>query len=1318
MKKLFTSLVMLMTLSMATWAATYPIYIGGVQVTDDNKSNINPSGKTAGTITFSGTSLTFNNVTLSCSSTHCIEYDGTDNLTINFTGTNTLTTTSTSSHCIYAKGPITLNGGTWNKPASLTLNAQNIPSTSGYHPIYANFAGTLHIWNLYLTANASGTGAFVGNSDLTTVIYSSCSEITAYCPSGNAAIRRFKSWTMDDKGKLTDDNVFNSSTHQTETSSGSAANSITMKNGLYIGRCMPRVSATSSTSNTPEGLTAGTITYASSKLTLNGVTFSTSSHAIVNYNVPNLNIETIGECSITSTSGDACRPYANTTFTGSGTLMLTSKTESAISTYRNANVTIKMKEIQALGADRGFYGQNDGELILNKYSDDCIYKFAGANKNVYTGKLTMNDMDISTSHSYWNASDGNTYYEGSVAKGSSIGWGTWFMPTSAISYYAIEVGGTRIKTNCTNYIYSPYITGGKVTYDNSSKTLTLDGVTMDVTKDNISCIYTGSALGELNIKLVGNNTLKANGTAVGVNNNVVTFTGDGNMRITSRNSHGISGMGSHTKLTIENSSYFVVEAAGGAIYGNSSEVVLKKATSDIYGYCFNTTGSGDPIRNIKKLTLDNMDFYAQDNLATNGTPGCYFDESAYAVKQNGGATAKSVAFMSIKEALPISIAGKQLNIVYNNGGENDIIEVGSPYITAGGGQAVIYDPKIKTLTLLSATIEAPEDAYGIRTDGLDDLVISTTDDNSITATKAAMRLGGNTTVTGTGKFTVTSTGEAAIDMRSGASGQDTGLKLRRSGGEFVAVGKTYGYYGYQTTALDIVKEGSGCAHKFSGADGDIHNTQLTMGEGVGINTMNHWFNEDKYCMYNFDAEAKSTTIGNATWILSDVTWEKLPIYIAGTQLEINSRGMGNARYFCNKYYTGSGIGYDKDTKTLMLSDVTMDVSGLNDNAIWNKGVDGMTIEVAGDCELRKDDNTGWSSVNIWGNTTITGSGTLKLPGQEGDIYGSGCTVTLDDINVEAEGDIYGSSSAKLVVSLSDNEKTVKAAQGIYGWNSLTLENGAAVVAPSGAVIDGGTVKVGGDTATNVVIQRQSKGYNLQIAGVDVTADNCSDILGNGVFKYDEATNTLTINGDYNYDVDNAMIKNYIEGLTINVAGESTLSISTSYYIIYSEKNFTLTGGKLTLKGNSGSTAGGIRAYGGNLTITDATIEVTGDIVVGISGFNSETLTIQNSDIVISAYTYACVEDWGSITLNGCYISEPYPSQIVDGDVCDESGHIMGHSTTPETVVIKKGTDAVEGIEVAEAPTEVYDVAGRKLNEPGRGINIVRSGDRTVKILKK
>ncbi len=55
MKRLFTSFLFMMAGAFMTtvWAADYDIWVGGVRVTDDNKNNINPSGKTAGTITLS-----------------------------------------------------------------------------------------------------------------------------------------------------------------------------------------------------------------------------------------------------------------------------------------------------------------------------------------------------------------------------------------------------------------------------------------------------------------------------------------------------------------------------------------------------------------------------------------------------------------------------------------------------------------------------------------------------------------------------------------------------------------------------------------------------------------------------------------------------------------------------------------------------------------------------------------------------------------------------------------------------------------------------------------------------------------------------------------------------------------------------------------------------------------------------------------------------------------------------------------------------------------------------------------------------------------
>jgi hypothetical protein len=88
-------------------------------------------------------------------------------------------------------------------------------------------------------------------------------------------------------------------------------------------------------------------------------------------------------------------------------------------------------------------------------------------------------------------------------------------------------------------------------------------------------------------------------------------------------------------------------------------------------------------------------------------------------------------------------------------------------------------------------------------------------------------------------------------------------------------------------------------------------------------------------------------------------------------------------------------------------------------------------------------------------------------------------------------------------------------------------------------------------------------------------------------------------------------------------------------------------------------------------------------------------------------------------LTDCYIESHRGATYTDGALVDAEGHVIGSDAQPETVVIKRGTDAVNGIAAGTAATDVFDVAGRKLDAVGRGINIVRSADgRVRKVLKK
>ena len=75
-------------------ADTYKIWIGGTQVTDDNKTDISPTGKTSGSISFDSNSkmLTFKNVTMNTDKC-CIDVE-IEGVTVYFSGENNFTSSN------------------------------------------------------------------------------------------------------------------------------------------------------------------------------------------------------------------------------------------------------------------------------------------------------------------------------------------------------------------------------------------------------------------------------------------------------------------------------------------------------------------------------------------------------------------------------------------------------------------------------------------------------------------------------------------------------------------------------------------------------------------------------------------------------------------------------------------------------------------------------------------------------------------------------------------------------------------------------------------------------------------------------------------------------------------------------------------------------------------------------------------------------------------------------------------------------------------------------------------------------------------------
>lgn len=175
------------------------------------------------------------------------------------------------------------------------------------------------------------------------------------------------------------------------------------------------------------------------------------------------------------------------------------------------------------------------------------------------------------------------------------------------------------------------------------------------------------------------------------------------------------------------------------------------------------------------------------------------------------------------------------------------------------------------------------------------------------------------------------------------------------------------------------------------------------------------------------------------------------------------------------------------------------------------------------------------------------------------------------------------------------------------------------------------------------------GYGIFVAEIPVTIDNAGDILGNGQFKYDVSTKTLTVkNADLtnNGAMGTGIANMEIEGLVIKLIGTSTFT--TRNHVIYSAKPFSITGTG-TLNGTStGTKSHGLYLYGGRTTvctINGPKLNLTGAKygVYGSSGMEKlvvegdyTSLNLEGDEDLITVYTL------GNITLgSGMYITEPY-----------------------------------------------------------------------------
>lgn len=223
----------------------------------------------------------------------------------------------------------------------------------------------------------------------------------------------------------------------------------------------------------------------------------------------------------------------------------------------------------------------------------------------------------------------------------------------------------------------------------------------------------------------------------------------------------------------------------------------------------------------------------------------------------------------------------------------------------------------------------------------------------------------------------------------------------------------------------------------------------------------------------------------------------------------------------------------------------------------------------------------------------------------------------------------------------------------------------------------------------------SQGYNVWVGGVQVTADNKDDILGDGKASFDPATNTLTLDEaeiSAWQDPSGALILS--QDLDLTVKGKATLSAEEANLGIYSLNGSLILEGEFTL-----NTAGPALFSDKDLTVNDGIITGESSRMDTPCGNVKGDLTVKKGQLTLTGPA-AGIVCGGVFTLE----EEGVVKASATGIDCSADTQMIG--LTADSVVMKGGDLTAKGVQAGLFVTKDLSISGGILAAQGQDTGIL------------